>query len=74
MSIEEAFAKELVPVLFVTFLFGGGALWLIIATVAENWRKARVAERQAALKQSMIDRGFRPDEIVKVLNAGPGDR
>lgn len=69
MSIEEAIAKDLVGVLFVTFLFGGLALWLIVATVAEQWRKARVADRNAALKQAMIERGYKADEIVRVLNA-----
>ena len=72
MSIEEALAKDLVAVLFVTFTFGGGVLFLIVSTVAENLRKVRVAERQATLKQSMIDRGYRSDEIVKVLHAGGG--
>ena len=72
MSIEEAVAKDLVAILFVTFLFGGGMLWLIVATVAEQWRKVRVAERNAALKRSMVDAGYRADEIVRVLNAGPG--
>ncbi|MBP3957510.1 hypothetical protein J8F10_19865 [Gemmata sp. G18] len=73
MSIEDAIAKDLVAVLFVTFLFGGGALWLIVATVAEQWRKLRVAERNAALKQSMVERGYRSDEIVRVLNAASSD-
>jgi hypothetical protein len=70
MSIEEAVARDLVAILFVTFLFGGGALWLIVATVAEQWRKARVADRNADLKRSMVAAGYRPDEIVRVLNAG----
>jgi hypothetical protein len=70
MSIEEAVAKDLVAILFVTFLFGGGVLWLIVATVAEQWRKYRTAERNASLKQSMVAAGYKPDEIVKVLNAG----
>lgn len=70
MTIEDAVAKDLVPVLFVTFMFGGGALWLIVATVAEQLRKFKVADRNAALKQSMIAAGYRPDEIVRVLNAG----
>jgi hypothetical protein len=73
MSIEEAVARDLVAILFVTFLFGGGALWLIVATVSEQWRKFRVADRNAALKQTMIAAGYRPDEIVRVLNAGGGD-
>lgn len=71
---EQAIAKDLVAILFVTFLFGGGIFWLIVATVAEQWRKVRVAERNTALKQSMIDCGYRADEIVRVLNAGSGDR
>jgi hypothetical protein len=70
MSIEEAVARDLVAILFVTFMFGGGALWLIVATVAEQWRKFKVAERNASLKQSMVAAGYRPDEIVRVLNAG----
>ena len=73
MTIEEAVARDLVAVLLVTFLFGGGALWLIVATVAEQWRKYKVADRNAALKQSMIAAGYRPDEIVRVLNAAGGD-
>ncbi|HJZ55166.1 MAG TPA: hypothetical protein VKE74_09420 [Gemmataceae bacterium] len=73
MSVEEALARDLVAVLFVTFTFGGGALWLIVATLAENWRKARVAERNTALKQAMIESGYRADEIVRVLNAGRGE-
>ena len=71
MLIEEAIARDLVAVLFVTFMFGGGALWLIVATVSEQWRKYKVADRNASLKQSMVEKGFRADEIVRVLNAGP---
>jgi hypothetical protein len=70
MSIEEAVARDLVPLLFVTFTFGGGILWLIVNTLIENWRKARVAERNAVLKLSLVERGYRTDEIVRVLNAG----
>jgi hypothetical protein len=70
MSIEDAIARDLVAVLFVTFMFGGGALWLIVATIAEQWRKLRTAERNASIKQSMIEGGYRADEIVRVLNAG----
>jgi hypothetical protein len=70
MSVEEAFAKDLVAVLFVTFLFGGLALSLIVNTIAENWRKVRIAERNANLKQSMVEAGYRAEEIVRVLRAG----
>ena len=47
MSIEESVAKDLVAILFVTFTFGGMALWLIVGTIAENWRRVRVAEQAA---------------------------
>ena len=70
MSIEESIARDLVAILFVTFLFGGGVLWLIVATISEQWRKVRVGERNAALKQAMVEQGYRADEIARVLNAG----
>jgi hypothetical protein len=70
MSIEEAIARDLVSILFVTFMFGGGVVWLIVATVADQWRKFRAAERNALIKQAMISSGYRADEIVRVLNAG----
>ena len=70
MSIEEAVARDLVAILFVTFLFGGGIVWLIVATVAEQWRRARVGERNLSLKRSMVGHGYRADEITRVLNAG----
>jgi len=74
MTIEEAVAKDLVAVLLVTFLFGGLALWLIVATLADYWRRLAIGERNATLNQSMIDAGYRADEIVRVLNAGNADR
>ncbi|HXD88957.1 MAG TPA: hypothetical protein VN641_20875 [Urbifossiella sp.] len=70
MSIEEAVARDLVPILFVTFTFGGAVLWLIINSIAENWRKVRVAEKLTVLKQTMLERGYRADEIAKVVNSG----
>jgi hypothetical protein len=70
MSIQEAVARDLVAILFVTFLFGGGILWLIVATVAEQWRYVRIGERNAALKQAMVEQGYRAEEIVRVLNDG----
>jgi hypothetical protein len=73
MAIQDAIARDLVAILFVTFLFGGGAVWLIVATLADQWRKVRAGDRTASLKQQMIAAGFRPDEIVRVLNAGPSD-
>lgn len=47
-----------------------GVLAGIVGTIAKNWRKVRIAEQEAALKQSMIDRGMSADEIVRVLAVG----
>jgi hypothetical protein len=53
----------------VILIFGGGFLWGIIATIAEEWRKMRSAEQNAVLKSKMLDRGFSADEIVQVIQA-----
>jgi hypothetical protein len=42
----------------------------IVQKIADNWRKVRVSEHLAALKQSMIDRGMTAEEIERVINAG----
>jgi hypothetical protein len=47
----------------------GGILGWIITTVAAQWRKVRVAEIDAALKQQMLERGMGPSEIDQVLRS-----
>jgi len=42
---------------------------IIVAIVANQWRKVRVAEQEAALKQTMLERGMSAEEIVRVLTA-----
>lgn len=70
--MTEIIARDPVPIIVVTLLFGGGALWCIVDAVASNWRKAVTAQAETALKQSMVEQGFSPDEIVRVLTAGRG--
>lgn len=42
----------------------------VVAVVAViQWRKVRVAEMDATLKQQMLDRGMTSEEIVRVLEA-----
>lgn len=41
----------------------------IVAILAVNWRKAKVSEHRAVLVQNMVDKGFSPGEIVRVLEA-----
>ena len=45
------------------------AIIAVGCTVAVQWRKARQAELEAALKSEMLQQGKSPDEIVKVLGA-----
>jgi hypothetical protein len=47
-----------------------GALFLIVALVADFWHKIRKAEVAAKLKQDMLDRGMSAEEIKIVLEAG----
>lgn len=39
--------------------------WIVVS----NWRKVRIAEQNAALKQDMIQRGMSVDDIERVLRA-----
>ena len=46
-----------------------GILGWVITTIAGQWRKVRVAEIEAALKQQMLDRGMGANEIGQVLRS-----
>lgn len=50
--------EAVISVVATCVLFGAPMLWLIVDSLAKNWRKARVAEQQTILKREMIDRGF----------------
>lgn len=45
-------------------------LYSVLETGIRNWRKARIVEQNAVLKKTMIDKGFSPQEIVSVIEAG----
>jgi hypothetical protein len=47
----------------------GVTLSSIAAAIAKQWRKAREAEAEAALKADMIAQGRSADEIERVLRA-----
>jgi hypothetical protein len=44
----------------------------IVAIISGNWKKAKVAEYRAITVQQMLDKGFTPDEIERVLKATDG--
>ena len=46
-----------------------GPLIAIVAVIMGHWRKVKIAEIEAALKQQMIDKGMSADEIERVLIA-----
>lgn len=51
------------------------ALWVAIGLlvlagfIAVQWRKVRIAQENAGLKRQMIEQGFTPDDIVRVIQA-----
>lgn len=66
--------EAIVGIVFFSVAIGLPILLAIIASVAGEWRKVRIAEQNAVLKKEMIDRGFTADEIVQVLDAGTESR
>lgn len=57
-------------VLAIALIFGGGTLFVIVRTVMTNWRAVRVAEQNAVLKRTMLDKGFTAEQIALVINSG----
>lgn len=47
----------------------GGILGWIIISVAQQWRKVRLAEMEAALKQQMLERGMAATDMEQVLRS-----
>jgi hypothetical protein len=47
----------------------GGLLVAIVAVVAMQWRRVRIAEIEASLKQQMLDKGMTAAEIEAVMKA-----
>jgi hypothetical protein len=48
---------------------GGGIICGIVSIIAKNWRKARIAEAEARLKESLIAQGRPTAEIERIINA-----
>lgn len=63
------FFEHLSSALFVTFIFGGWVITSVVSSIAKNWRKVHESEHQAALKQSMVDKGMSVEDIERVLRA-----
>jgi hypothetical protein len=50
-----------------------GPIVLIVAILATNWRRVRIAEVEGALKQQMLDKGMSAAEIEQVIVTSTGD-
>ena len=68
MSIEEAFANHMVPVVAIVggMLFVLGMIWL------NSWRQVAIARHNASLKEQLLAKGMSAQEIATVVNAGQG--
>lgn len=67
--MSDQLIRTLPAILAISFIFGGTTIYCIINAIVVNWRKTRVAEQNAVLKKTMIDRGFSADEIERVIKA-----
>ncbi len=52
----------------------GGLTLAGIAVIATQWRRVRVAEMHACLKQQMLDKGMSAAEIEQVMKANPDSK
>ncbi len=57
---------ELIPIVAILSTF----LFLIVYAIASNWRKARIAEIDAALKRDLIGQGRSAEEIDRIIGSG----
>lgn len=55
---------------FWLFVVGIPVLGWVLTELSSDWRKVKISEHQAALKQSMVERGMSVEEIERVLAAG----
>jgi len=69
-TMQELFSS-LPAILLITFIFGGWVITGVTKSLTDNWRRTRESEHQAALKQTMVEKGMSADDIEKVLKAGP---
>jgi hypothetical protein len=67
-------ATEITGIVAICVPVGGVIVWGVIHSIAENWRKAKTAEYRAILVQGMVDKGFSPDEVERVLKANDAAR
>lgn len=63
------FAELDIPAVIGASIPIAGIAVAIVAILSVNWRKAKVSEHRAVLVQNMVDKGFSPGEIVRVLEA-----
>jgi hypothetical protein len=47
-----------------------GPMIAVVAIIATQWRRVRIAEMEGALKQQMLDKGMSAAEIEQVMKAG----
>jgi hypothetical protein len=47
-----------------------GTLIAVCGIGAAAWHKTAIATEQLRLKRMMVERGYSPEEIVRVMNAG----
>jgi hypothetical protein len=67
--VGDFFSKFTSSELIALVAVGGGLLLAIISTIVGQWRRVRLAEFDASLKQQMLEKGMSPAEIEQVIKA-----
>jgi hypothetical protein len=57
------------PFIIPVLAIAGGIVISLVSIISTQWRKARQAELETALKQDMLSRGFSAEEIERVLKS-----
>jgi hypothetical protein len=65
----EFFSSHNVWVLIPLAALVGWSLVEMVSRITQQWRRVRIAEIEASLKQQMIERGMSASEIERVLHA-----
>ena len=68
--ISKLTGAHLIPIVAILGFF----VTATVVSVARQWRRVRIAEIEATLKEEMIKRGMTAEEIERVLRASPEGR
>ncbi len=55
--------------IFWLLVIGGGVIYGVVYCIVQSWRRVRITEIEATLKQQMLDRGMTAEDIERIMRA-----